>query len=668
MDEGMRVIARCLMLVCGMGAGAMAMPAGVWIRESRDGDCCRVGLEIAADGSAYCMESGDMVSAKVDEAGDSLRVEMGGETRWVFTRDGAGWRDQRERRWLPREAVVKTDPAWTEVKIRMKDQKGPIPHEIGIRYEIDSAAGSWDPLLVRPLEARSGSVILKAPDHCTIRLWPEHPDFVRGANSDTTVLRRDGAKELTAEFRRGRSFRGKVVDAATGGPVAGARVSPQMFTPPLFSPDPARAVVTGADGDFEVRGVDFSISAEHADYVEETVYLVEKNLAGPVVVKLKRGHTARGVVSDAAGKPLGAVMVEDGTGKRALTDGRGAFELRGLRQWSGDSWYFSFSKEGFNDLSYRSANLPADGLNVALQPRPLLKGRVVNENRDPVRRFRVVCGPGNAPPDYQCETLEVDDADGRFAILPDSLPETGDAFWIGVRADGAAPWEAVVSRAELIGGSHEIRLRPGVALGARVVLPGSAKGGVSVSLVPNDRKAEGDYVSSPHPGVDLASYAWQGPAGEVLRLTHLRPGGYELRVRCEGAAPMLRRVTIADRDVDLGELRLAGTGTIHGTMKDPYKAREAWCFASGQVLVDGFKEPVLNFKTDKDGKFRVGSVPAGKVEVVFPYLLSADMVGAVSTEVTVPEGGEVEVRFTEKPTPEPEGGPALPELPDLPSP
>ena len=86
------------------------------------------------------------------------------------------------------------------------------------------------------------------------------------------------------------------------------------------------------------------------------------------------------------------------------------------------------------------------------------------------------------------------------------------------------------------------------------------------------------------------------------------------------------------------------------------------------MLVDGFKEPVLNFKTDKDGKFRVQSVPSGKVKVVFPYMLSADMVGAVSTEVTVPEGGEVEVRFKEKPAPDPEGGPALPELPDLPPP
>lgn len=649
-------------------AQVSALPVGVWIQDEGEGGCCGARLELAADGGAFCVENGEMVSVKVEDAGKDLRVEVGGETRWVLTRDGTGWRDQEKRHWSPREAKVKTNPAWTEVTLRFKDQDGPVSPELGVRYSIDSAEGRWDPMLVKPLLTKAGALVLKAPANCKIELTPEHPDFVRGANSPVTLLREHGAENLTASFRRGRVWSGKVVDEETGKPVAGARVCPLMFTPPSFSPDVARGVVTGVDGLFEIRGVDHSLSAEHPDFIGETVYPREEKRVEPLVVKLKRGVVVRGCVADSSGGPLAGVMVEDGSGKRSLTDPKGAFELRGLRKWNGDSWNLSFSKEGFDDFMFREALIPADGLKVALQSLPRLKGRVVSANGEPVRTFRVVCGPGVAPPDYRCESAEVEDAQGRFAILPDSLPKTGDLFWIGVRADGAAPWEGVVSRSELESGDHEIRLEPGVALRARIALPETAKGRITATLVPNDRKAEGSYESSPHPGVELASCQRQAPVGETLRFEHLRAGNYQLRVRCEGATPLLRPVTVGDKDVDLGELRIAGTGTIHGTLKDPYDRVKIWRFADGEVHVDGFEEPVLRFKTDAEGKFRVASVPAGKVEVVFPYWATADMVDAKSAEITVPEGGDVEVRIPEKPAPENDGGGALPDLPDLPPP
>jgi hypothetical protein len=426
-------------------------------------------------------------------------------------------------------------------------------------------------------------------------------------------------------------------------------VSPSIFTPPLFSPDRERSVTTGKDGRFELRGVgSCGVVVEHPDFLAQEVLLDEKTAGKPLELRLKAGETIRGVVRDPAGKALGGVKVEDGTGKAVTTGADGSFVLRGLRKWSGDEWSLSFSKDGFGEHRFRAAEVGPGGLEIVLKPLPQFRGRVVMPDGAPARKFRLICGPGANPSEFQCATVEVDDPEGRFAIQPERFAEEGEDYWLGARAEGAAPWDAVVARGSLEEGGFRIRLLPGVSLTATLVLPDSAGWPLEALLEARDRQPEEKVIVTDHPGKELASYRMSLERGQELRFAHLRAGDYKLRIRGKGSSPVLRDVTVDEDDLDLGELRFAGTGSIAGSVADPYDPRQPWSFADGMIHVegfgDGFFESYLRFKTDAAGKFRVEGVPVGTVKVVFHYNISADVIDAMVSEVKVEEGKETEVR------------------------
>lgn len=621
-----------------------SMPAGTWIQDWSERECCAARLEITGEGKAWYRKSDDALPAEVTEIDGVLHVESAGTTQWVLKPDGDGWLDQDQRHWTPREKMVKTGAEWTDVTIRVEDQTGAAQKQFGIRYWIVSSAGNWDPLLVRPLETTTGTFVFKAPADCTINLHPEHPDFVRGYNSPVTLTRKKGAEELLAKFQRGKSIAGKVVDEASGQALAGATVSPLIFTPPMFSPDIERSVTTGPDGSFVLRGVDRSLQVAHPDHVEMDVYLKDDAAANPLIVPMKSGDSIHGIVTDPSGKPLADVEVEDGTGKKTLTDAEGRFVLRGLRKWN-DDWNITFEKQGFNDFTFEGNQLDPAGLEIRLQTLPVLRGRVLSANGEPMTDFHIICGPGPAPQDYQCESMDVKNGSGSFAITPDRLPEKGDGFWIGVKAADAAPWGGVILREKLETGGHVIQLKPGVTLSATLTLPESAKGTIRADLDAVVPKPADSFTSDSSADVTLASSSVSLNAGDPLRFQHLRPGKYELRIHGSGFTPMVREVSVENDDVHLGNIPFKGTGTIIGSLTDPYEAGKPWPFADGKVRIKGFEKPVLSFKTDKDGNFHVKGVPTGKVEVAFEYNETADMIGAKVAEVTVPEGGEVKVVF-----------------------
>jgi len=637
-----------LVMIALLWSEAAALPVGVLLREKKQGDCCGARLEVVGAGEAYYYENRNPVAAKVEEIAGLLHVVVAGETRWVLTPKDGAWTDQENRRWVTRESVVKTDPAWTVVKIKVTDQHGKSPDEFGIRYRIQSKDGDWDPLLVRPLQGKLGMTEIHAPGQCRIHLSIEHPDFVRGYNASQELERTNGEPELKVEFERGRTVRGRVLDDSTGTALAGAKVCPLIFTPPLFTGDDERAVETGADGSFELRGVDGSLAVEHSDFLKEEIYLEEEDAEEVIEVRLKKGRTIEGLVRDPSGKPLADVMVNDGSGKRTVTDGSGRFALKGLRKWNDKRWSISFSKEGYNDHDFRGTEVAPDGLNVELIPLPELRGRVVFADGRPVGKFRIVCGPGANPSGYQCETIDVDGTDGRFAIRPESLPEEGSDFWLGGGTEGAAPWEAVVPQAVLESGDFRIELQPGASLSATLALPEGVRE-FAASLVPVDREPKESYISSDHPGKVLATRTLRQKKGDRVHIPHLRAGEYELRIVAKGGTPMRLPVKIGSADVDLGDLRLDGSGSIAGIVNDPYAKGKAWRFADGEIHVEGFGEdehkPFMTFKTDETGRFRVDGVPTGKVTVVFPYPVTADIIDGLVRQALVLENQVTELRF-----------------------
>ncbi len=628
--------------------GIGAVPSGILVAISAKAEGPSR-IELTGEKAAFHNDGRDLVAGTVTESNDILRVEFPDlKSAIVLVQQGDEWIDQDKDRWVRRESLVKFDPAWKPVRVTAVDQNKTPLKKFGYRYEFEWKGGNWDPMLVRPLPVEDGVITLQCPAECAISLSIDHPDFGRGYGSGRTLDRKSDSKELRAEFKRGRKVVGKVVADETGKPVAGAIVSPSIFTPPGFQADHGRAVETGADGSFELRGVDSEFKVNHADFVAQSTFLDEKNAVKPYVVRLKAGQTIIGIVRDSGGNNLAGVFVDDGSGKTTETGKDGRFTLRGLRKWNGDDWHLTFSKDGFNNLDFRRPKIPPQGLEIKLLPLPEFRGRVASTNGTPVKNFKVVCGPGADPRDYECAMLATEDEEGRFLIRPEKISGTG-TYWLGVKADGFAPWDGLVTLSKLTSGDFNIVLKAGATLSATVALPESARGPIEVRLEPTDRQPSETVTVTDHPGKTLAKHRFPLKRGENLSIPHLRAGEYMLEIVSLGATPMRRPFRIGSEDLNLGTLPLAGTGSLFGTVTDPDQNSELWRFADGQIFIDGFGgdrfEPYLKFKADEMGRFRVDGVPTGIVTVSFPYHMTADIIGSLTRTAKVADGKLTEVRF-----------------------
>jgi hypothetical protein len=623
--------------------GIGAVPTGILVSVGpKEGGPSRV--ELSGGKEAFYKDSRDVIAGTVTETDGALRIEFpDSKTALVLTPHGGEWLDQDKERWVRRESLLKTDPSWKPVRITVVDQNKKPVKKFGYDYRIERQEGIWDPMLVRPLQAEDGVLSFSCPHECKISLNIDHLDFGRGYGTDRNLDRKAGVKELTAEFERGRTITGKVVADATGKPVAGAEVSPQMFTPPLFTPDRGRSRVTGPDGTFELRGVESGFSVSHADFVEQEVYLDDKDLAKRYAVRLESGQTIRGFVHDPAGKKLAGILVDDGSGKTATTGEDGGFILRGLQKWSNDEWALSFSGEGFNTLDFRRAKIGTAGLDIKLLPLPEFRGSVVSADGTPVKNYRIGCGPGANPSEYECAGQAVDDNNGRFLLRPKSIPKNGTDYWVGIKAEGFAPWDGVVSQSKLSSGDFRAVINVGMTLSASVALPESARGRIEARIEPTDRQGVEKFVQTDYLSRVLASQRIALKPGEKLRIPHLRAGDYKLAIVCMGATPLLRSFHIGNEDLNLGTLRLKGTGAIAGTVNLPYENTKPWRFADGEISIDGVEHQT--FKTDEMGRFRVDGVPVGIVTVLFKYNQTADIIGALSRTAKVADGKLTEVRF-----------------------
>jgi len=643
-----RIFLLLLLLGACLAAPASAVPTGILLRETGDGKS-DLRLELTGGDAAFLRSSRQLIAGTSSASGDSLILEFPMRISLTLTPAGDAWLDEEQRRWIPREHLLKADPTWTPFRIRLVDPLGAPLETFGFFYSLETDTGRFDPLLVRPLEVGTGVIEISAPDEARILLTIEHPDIIRGYGAEIEIERANAATEHVAEARLGVVVSGTVRDDATGMPLAGAIVSPLIFTPPLFSPDLDRSVTTGPDGGFSLRGVDSSFAVSHADFVKTEVYLDRGNLGEKQEVRLAAGSRLRGVVRSAAGGPLAEVSVSDRSGKTCLTTSDGSFELRGLERRSGRGWSLDFKKDGFDDSRFISEDLPNDALEIELIPLPELSGSVVLPDGSPAARYVISCGPGPNPAGYQLVTREINQEDGRFSLRPNQLPDDGEGYWIGVRAEGVAPWEGVISAETLVDGRFQVRLAPGSEISAVLALPESATGSLRIQLKPVGRKAPNRWSRDTHPGDALASRTLSVEAGEALEIAHLRPGIYQLVIRGDGVTPVKVPVTLGEGRLDLGIIALEGTGTIIGVVHQVHDPQVPWRFADGVISVEGMEDdrfdPYLRFKADASGNFEVRGVPASEVSVSFAYNLGADIISSVERMVQVLPGGTTEVRF-----------------------
>ncbi|MHC4932216.1 MAG: carboxypeptidase regulatory-like domain-containing protein [Planctomycetota bacterium] len=227
------------------------------------------------------------------------------------------------------------------------------------------------------------------------------------------------------------AIEGRVVDAGTGAPIAGAEVVA------LDGSQVVSRTTTGDGGRFALRGLTrgkrYAIDTIVAEYAGAGLLAIARRKpleakAGETVrVELLRGLSVRGRVVDNADRPLQgatvhglAVLFTDkgmrhhsvgnhASAIRTATDAEGHFHLDRVLP-TGKS-YFAVTLEGYESGSFEIDG-PTGALVVRLDPIPLLRGRVVGPGGRPIPGI-----PVGAVAGIQAQAPVVTAEDGSF-VLP----------------------------------------------------------------------------------------------------------------------------------------------------------------------------------------------------------------------------------------------------------
>lgn len=208
-----------------------------------------------------------------------------------------------------------------------------------------------------------------------------------------------GSQHVEIDLENGSSLRGRVVDAGTGAPIAGALVADSWTM--------KRAVRTGADGRFELDGLrrsSYLLCHVRADGYATAAENVATKLDRDLEVRLGRGGEVRGRVVAADGTTLPSAYVAvcanfvkvPGMGEAdwipARLDGDGAFVVAGLRS---DLHYWLMARApGCGMRIYALPRVLPDGErcevgDVVLAPAGVIEGRVVDDRGDPLANVEV---------------------------------------------------------------------------------------------------------------------------------------------------------------------------------------------------------------------------------------------------------------------------------------
>ncbi|MBN1912166.1 MAG: carboxypeptidase regulatory-like domain-containing protein [Pirellulales bacterium] len=547
-------------------------------------------------------------------------------------------------RWVPRgEIHVVPWQNTLPVTIVVKDHRTSEPvSEFGYSYEIDTGKAHYDPLLVRPTPVRSesGTFTLQAPPACRISMTIYSPDVIKGTRQ-FDLTSENKARRIEIPVVCGVTVHGVVVDADLQKPLPGVQVSPVLYKFWRYIPDRRRSVTTDAEGRFTVRGIALhtGIHAEHRDYLECRSQLVGDGIVkdGPewtgVRIELKTGERITGTVKTPDGKPLAGVLVSDGLRKRVLSKTDGTFTLLSPGEYTpvpltildtppkdkAPSFAIRFEKKGYVFQKLTRTAQELRNIQVIMDPRPVLRGRVVDPEGRPVTNGKVFVGPGQNPPDNWCVSKEVDQTDGTFSlsIEPEHDYHHERRFWVGVSSPDFAVWETHLDPWK---GSKSltIRLKPGMSLTGKVQLLEHAKGPVHVRLTPVGRPMPKDvpFVDRGLPqyrecGLRKATADQEGH----FRLKHVVPGKYNMKLSGPHVAPQETSIVVRQTSRDVGTFTLKGVGTIVGQLFD--KNGKPARFAYGMVYSDVFADSNAwqGWKTDEEGRFRVEKVPAGRAKV-----------------------------------------------------
>ena len=249
-----------------------------------------------------------------------------------------------------------------------------------------------------PAASPAGTFEVPAPPAFRLSVMAKPPDYIGGYPllKEFMIKSTDRPRRVVVRLRRGITVRGTVRDSRTREPIAGATVAPVIHVLPIWVPDEDKQVKTGADGRYEVRGVDpaLGVSASHPDYIHDLEFPNGKTTGPDHDVFLERGVSIAATVVDADGQRLEGVTAEDLNSRQATSDAGGRLVLRNPNLVLG----LTFRKDGFIARKLEpeeiSRELPKPkGLVVVMERTIELTGRVVVPDGGPVPAFAVAAGP-----------------------------------------------------------------------------------------------------------------------------------------------------------------------------------------------------------------------------------------------------------------------------------
>ncbi len=534
---------------------------------------------------------------------------------------------------------------------------------------------------LQPVESPSGTFIVQTPPACLlfVRVWWR--ELEAGSNNfhEFVVRSTDNLRRAVVKLKRGATVHGTVRDAATGRPIAGATVSPNVPLSIIIGGIGEGQATSDKDGHYQLRGVrlESGVEADHPNYRRQDVVLdgkqQDKSLFDVNLLPLD-SVTLQGTVRDASGQPLEACTViprsrmvwpgpvRDANGevlegvtlydseKRVQTTREGTYSLHlsvGGHEYSNlpDLLY---SKRGYVTREVPSDEVAKDALAVVLERQVSLEGQVLGPDGQPVKGYTVRAGTAaKSLESVRSKYVEriVADAAGRFQLRLDREGKT----WVGVRAAGHAS-SKVLTDVPPGGGYLVVRLEPGAAVTGKVLAPpGRLSRVLRARLVPRWNRSDGREFSSPSEIEDWIALTTNVAADGTLRFDHVRPDRYTLELHGPGVTPRQLALDVPGGGLDLGQIRLAGRpgrGRIHGRVfKSKDRGGGPWRFATGEIASrSGAYRHNIPFMSDEEGWFSVEGVPAGRVSLGFLNIMS-DVIEVDTQDVEVSENQTTEMRL-----------------------
>lgn len=447
-----------------------------------------------------------------------------------------------------------------------------------------------------------------------------------------------------------RRLEGKLIDAATRRPLAGALVWP--------SDDPGNATFTDDQGLYTVaeRAGSAWVRAAARGFLPQIATLPRADAATARVptLALEAANSLAGRVVDPAGAPLGGVVVTvapdrrprdevfrlDRAASRAVSDAQGRFLLRGLA--AAASYDLSASRPGYR--AAKAAAAARGEVRLVLERARSAHGLAVDTQRSPLAGVEVTIRPspaGSAPGEV---VTAVTDSRGRFEVP--ALP--GDRVDLEARRQGFAP--TIVPGVAIAPGPGSadlgtLTLAPGVRIEGRVAdALGRPLAGAGVWLTEADRLPNRALAETLRPQEPAAVSDEAGrfaipdlTRGRMVNVLLAREGFLPAWVPRVEAPPVKPLAVVLEPASRIG-------GRVEDESGEPVPGASVrlrpGSLPQGTIGVELRRsENTLDIRSDRDGTFALAEVAPGKVtlEASAEGFLPLDPV-----ELQVPPNGAVE--------------------------